>query len=115
MCFMKKKALALLPAALASYSLSPQEIVLPLREALEAIDILESKAILILGWEGCVKTREGQIGHGKAPQGTESLHELSVREAAAVCRQSILEDAARWESENPGSTDELHFCITVHA
>jgi hypothetical protein len=111
---MKTNALALLPAALASCSISPQEIVLPLREALEAIDILESKAILILGWEGWIKIREGQIGHGSAPQGTESLQQLSVREAAAVCRQSISEDSAQWEAENPGSTDELHFCITVH-
>jgi hypothetical protein len=84
---MKIEALALLPAVLASCSISPQEIVLPLREALEAIDVLESKAILILGWEGWIKTREGQIGHGSAPQGTESLQKLSVKEAAAVCRQ----------------------------
>jgi hypothetical protein len=110
---MKTNALALLPAALASCSISPREIVLPLREALEAIDILESKGILVLGWEGWVKTREGQIGHGSAPQGTESLQELSVREAAAICRQSILEDAAQWEAEKPETTDELYFCITT--
>jgi len=109
------KALALLPAELASHSISHREIVLPLAEALQAINILESKGILILGWEGWVKDRVGRIGHGSAPQGTGSLQSLSVEEAAAVCRQTIPQDAAQWDAENPGTTDELHFCITVRA
>lgn len=112
---MSKAVLELLPNELASRSISPREIVLPLREALEAVEILESKGILILGWEGWVKTPDGRVGHGSAPQGTVSLEDLSVHEAAEVCRKTMPQDAAQWETENQGTTDELHFCITVCA
>jgi hypothetical protein len=42
-----------------------------------------------------------------------SLEDLSVREAAELCRRTMRQDAAQWEAENQGTTDELHFCITV--
>ena len=84
-------------------------------EALAAIDLFESKGVLILGWEGWVKDKDGRVGHGSAPQGTVSLEDLSVSEAAKLCRETIPQDAARWIAENPETTDELHFCITVQA
>jgi hypothetical protein len=112
---MSKPELNLLPEELASRSISPREIVLQLRDALEAIDILEKKGILILGWEGWVKGKDGRVGHGSAPQGTGSLDALSVHEAAEVCRRTMPQDAAVWEAENEGTTDELLFCITVRA
>lgn len=108
-------ALALLPDRLQKKSISRREIVLPLTEALEAIDLLESQRVLVLGWEGWVKDREGRVGHGSAPQGTASLQSLSVKAAAQVCRETIPSDAAQWAEENLGTTDELHFCITVRA
>lgn len=108
-------ALALLPESIASKSISKREVVLPITEALEAIDLFESKGLLILGWEGWVKTKDGRVGHGNAPQGTVSLEELSVSAAAQLCRETIPQEAARWIDENSGTTDELHFCITVRA
>ena len=65
--------LALIPPHLARKSISDLEIVLPMPEALEAIDFLESKDVQILGWEGWVKSMDGRVGHGSAPQGTVSL------------------------------------------
>jgi hypothetical protein len=112
---MSKQELNLLPEELASRSISPREIVLPLRDALEAIDILEKKGILILGWEGWVKGRDGRVGHVSVPQGTVSLDALSVHEAAEVCRRTMLQDTAMWEAGHKGTTDELLFCITVRA
>ena len=106
-------ALELLPARIAEKSISREEIVLPMAEALEAIDLLEAKGLLILGWEGCVKTADGGVGHGSAPQGTMSLESLSVEAAAQYCRETIQQDAARWLAENPETTHALHFCITV--
>jgi hypothetical protein len=106
-------ALELLPARIAEKSISQQEIVLPMTEALEAIDLLEAKGLLILGWEGWVKTADGRVGHGSAPQGTVSLENLSVEAAAQYCRETIPQDAAHWLAENPETTDALHFCITV--
>jgi hypothetical protein len=111
---MISKDLELLPPELAARSISDEEIVLRQAEALRAIDILESKGVLILGWEGWVKTKLGDVGHG-GPQGTESLGALSVEEAAAFCRATIWEEAALWTVDNPGRTDELHFCITIDA
>jgi hypothetical protein len=106
-------ALELLPARIAEKSISQEEIVLPMIEALEAINFLEAKGLLILGWEGWVKTADGRIGHGSAPQGTVSLENLSVEGAAQYCRETIQQDAARWLAENPETTHALHFCITV--
>ena len=108
-------ALALLPRHLDAKSISKSEVVLPMAEALEAIDLFEAKGLLILGWEGWVKDKDGCVGHGSVPQGSVSLEALSVTEAAQLCRETIPQDAAHWLTENPGTTDELHFCITVRA
>ena len=107
--------LDLLPKRLREASISQREIVLPMAEALEAVDLLESKGVQILGWEGWVKDAQGRVGHGSAPQGTGSLQYLSVHEAAQLCRTTIPADAAQWTQDDPGSTDALHFCITVRA
>ena len=67
---MAMSVLELLPARIAEKSTSHEETVLPIAEALEAIDLLEMKGLRILGWEGWVKTADGKVGHGSAPQGT---------------------------------------------
>ena len=84
-----------------------------MHEALEAIDLFESQSIQILGWEGWVKDIQGHVGHGTAPQGTASLSHLSVHGAAQLCRKTIPVDAAQWALDNQGTSDALHFCITV--
>jgi hypothetical protein len=106
-------ALDQLPQDIASKSISDREVVLPMEEALAAINLFESRDLLILGWEGWVKDKDGRVGHGSAPQGTVSLEALSVADAARLCRETIPEEASRWSVENLGSKDELHFCITV--
>jgi hypothetical protein len=106
-------ALSQLPEKIATKSISSNEVVLPVKETLAAIDIFESKGLLILGWEGWTKNNAGQIGHGGAPQGTISLDHLSVKESAQFCRETIREEAARWAINNNGNENELYFCITV--
>jgi hypothetical protein len=105
--------LDLLPKHLVEKLISEQEIVLPIFEAIEAINILESKGYLVLGWEGLVKTSSGVTGHKNAPQGTISLEGLSVASAAQLCRETIKTEAAQWHISNVGTKDELHICITV--
>ncbi|MDH3975368.1 MAG: hypothetical protein OEV42_13890 [Deltaproteobacteria bacterium] len=112
---MSKKVFKLLPQEIIEKSISQREIVVPLEDALRVVDIMESKGILILGWEGWVKTEDGRVGHGSAPQGTVSLEEYSVNEAAKICRETIKEDAAEWKKENIGTSEKLHFCITIRA
>jgi len=103
----------ILPPHIATRSISKNEIVLSITEALEAINFLESKHVKILGWEGLVKTANGSIGHGNAPQGTDSLDKLTVQAAAQLCRKTMKEAHNLWTQENAGATDELYFCITV--
>jgi len=106
----------LLPEHLREQSISPREIVLPLSAALEAIDLLEAAGVFILGWEGWVKTVDGRHGHGTAPQGwSADPKNHSVHEAAELCRNTIPDDAARWALDYPGTTDQLHICITLRA
>jgi hypothetical protein len=105
--------LDLLPPALREQSISQREIVLPTAAALEAIDFIESQGAQILGWEGWIKDAQGRVGHGSAPQGTVSLEQLSVQEAAQLCRVTISLEAVQWAQDNPDTTDVLHFCITV--
>jgi len=110
---MSKKAFEFIPQEIIEKSISQKEIVIPFEEALKVIDIMESKGVLILGWEGWVKTEDGRVGHGSAPQGTVSLEDCSVVEAAEICRKTIKEEATEWEKENRDSSEKLHFCITV--
>ena len=109
-----KEALSALPQDLSSRSISPREVVLPLPDALLAIDVLEVAGFHILGWEGWVRSSDGRVGHGSAGRySSMSLDGLDPGEAAKFTRQGIAEDAASWEAENTGTTDALHFCITA--
>lgn len=103
----------MLPKEITSKSISDKEIVLPLREALLAIDIFEQSNVHILGWEGWVKTSDGRIGQACALQGTASLQDLSVSNAAQLCKQTLKEDYDQWCKKHPSSHDQIHFCITV--
>jgi len=87
--------------------------VLPLDAAIAAVDWCATNKIHILGWEGWVQSADGRVGHGNAPQGTTSLDDVSVLDAADFCRQTIRTAALEWTQRYPETTDRLHFCITV--
>lgn len=108
------EALSALPSDLSQKSISNREVVLPLADALHAIDILESAGFHILGWEGWVKCADGRVWHGSAGKySSASLHEYTPQESARVTRRGVTEDAASWEIENAGTTDALYFCINA--
>jgi hypothetical protein len=102
-----------IPPHLRELSISDREIVLPLAEALEAVDYLEQHSFLILGWEGWVKCADGRVGHGSAGYLSTFTENLSVAEAAADARETIQAGALDWQEKYGGSTDALYFCITV--
>jgi len=104
-----------IPSHLQKRSISQREIVLPLVDALEAIDYLESQSVLILGWEGWVKAADGRVGHGSAGYLSALTAHLSVAEAAADARKTNQAGALDWQEKCGDSTDALHFCITVSA
>jgi hypothetical protein len=110
---MSNKVFSLLPAGINEQSISSNELVLPLAEALAAVDAFEAGNIHVLSWEGWVKTPDGSIGHGNAPQGTGCLESLSVRKAAELCKTTMVQEAAIWERKFGATGKQLHFCITV--
>jgi hypothetical protein len=105
--------LQLLPPEIAQQSISRREIVLPLNAAITAVDYCANNQIQILGWEGWIQSSDGRVGHGNAPQGMASLDRLSIADAANFCDRTIREAALAWSEKNMGTTDRLHFCITV--
>jgi len=108
------RGLHLLPESLRSKSISTSEIVLPLIEALEAIDCLEASGLLIFGYEGWVKDMQGRVGHGSAGKYCATYpSDLSVAQRAERCRHHLREDFENWTAENGQGADVLHFCITA--
>jgi hypothetical protein len=103
---------ALLPDRFRRASISDREIVVPYELALEAVDILESQGILILGWEGWLVHPDGKRGHSGHHQGAVSLHDLSVAGAASLVRRTINASHQQWQQapEAPGA--QLFYCIT---
>ena len=91
-------------------SISERELVLPYREALELVDVARRSRVLILGWEGWLRYPDGAPGHA-TQQGTVSLHDLSVCEAADLVASTIRDDYAHWRREP--HEEELLFCITI--
>jgi len=53
---MSNKAFSLLPSSIREQSISSKELLLPLEEALLALNVFEAGNVLVLGREGWVKT-----------------------------------------------------------
>ena len=60
---MSSEKLQLLLKEIAGKSLSKTELVLSYGEAIDALNICEKESVMILGWEGWVKSQDGRIGH----------------------------------------------------
>ena len=111
---MAESDLDLLPTALASRSINDREIVLPLTEALAAIDHLEGAGRHLLGWEGWLLYPDGGVGHSARHQGTADLSMLTPAEAADFCRETIRLAAAEFEADAEPVGRKLIFCISVN-
>ncbi len=61
---------------LLAQSLSSDELVLPLENAIEAVEVLEKHGFLILCWEGWLKYSDGAFGHSVRHQGTTESQRL---------------------------------------
>ena len=68
-----------------------------------------------LGWEGWLRTPDGQVGHGDAPQGTADLSELTKEQALDLSRRTIHAAHAEWNGSTAHPGAELLFCISVAA
>jgi len=104
--------IALLPADIASRSLSNREIVLELRDAERAIEHLNKNGRRLEGWEGWVKFTDGTRTHSLRHPGSFVLPSDAAR-AAEVTLESIRKAQSVWDRapEYPGAA--LYFCLTV--
>lgn len=107
--------LDVLPLELALKSASPSEVVLPFRDANQALDTFARLGWRVLGWEGWIRTPDGAVGHGDAPHGTPDLSELTKEQAVALCRRTMHTAHAEWRGSDAYQGAELLFCITVAA
>lgn len=96
-------------------SASKDELVLPFRQSLEALDAIESGGGMVLGWEGWLRRNDGSLGHSSRHQGTVNLTGMPRHSAFAFCRMTIAaaNDEHALAPEVSGS--ELLICITYGA
>ncbi|MFC5437224.1 hypothetical protein ACFPME_11695 [Rhodanobacter umsongensis] len=96
-------------------SASPSELVLPLTEALEALQLMAQSGVSVLGWEGWLRYPDGKLGHSQQHQGTAPAPQLSQIELYAWFR-STMKGSQVEHHRNPEVTgSELLFCITRQA
>jgi hypothetical protein len=114
--------LDLLPLRLAALSRMEREIALPYPEVLDAIDALEAKSVLLLGWEALAIYPDG--GFGAYPGGmvaglagisipSPDRWDEAISSSAASHRATIRHEWRTRETTPPAEGVELIFCITV--
>jgi len=100
---------------LQQYSASTRELVLPLRQALEAIERMEQLKIPVFGWEGWIRRTDGRIGHSALHQGTAAECAIATSSEYAWLKQNIQESYDLHHSNPEMPSSELLFCITTGA
>jgi hypothetical protein len=110
----------LLPQVLREQSLSQREIVLPYRQALEALWVLMTARWALLGWEGWVKYPDGR--HGPTPGGVMGADVARkegetwadyVHRSARLCRETMTREQQAWEANREYAHLVLCFCLTA--
>jgi hypothetical protein len=98
---------------LQQFSASTRELVLPLPQTIEAIELMEQLEIPVFGWEGWLRFPDGRVGHSMLHQGTATVHALTTASEYASLKRTI-RDAFDLHQSNPEATSsELLFCITT--
>jgi hypothetical protein len=97
-----------LPEHLRTASFSDQEIVLPYKEAVEALHLLTEKHVSLTGWEGWILRPDGTMTHSLKHQGTRG-------ESASleVLEETIRTSQQEWEADPEITGSRLLFCIGI--
>lgn len=103
---------SLLPADLASRSISGGEIVLSLPDAERAIEHLNKSGRRLEAWEGWVKFGDGSRTHSLRHPGSFVLPSDPAR-AAEVTLESIRKAQSVWDRAPEYPDALLYFCLTV--
>ena len=101
-------------------SRSTEEIIVPVDQAIRAIDILSSAGWAMRGWEGIVVRQNGteerpaefQRELGIEQKYNEAWDEF-VRRSALLCRTSIMEAHNGWTLQPDAKGAQMWFCLQV--
>jgi hypothetical protein len=93
-------------------SASATELVLPLAQALEAVELLERTGIAVLGWEGWLRHSDGKLGHSARHQGTVMHQSVVTPPEFAWLRETMEIAQAEHLSSPEAPNSQLLFCIT---
>ena len=106
--------LTLLPADLAARSLSRTEIVLPLEDAVRAVQHLATEGRRIESWDGWVQFADGGRTHSLVHTGSFALP-MDAAESARTTVAQMQAAQAKWNRmpEYPGAS--LFFCVSPAA
>lgn len=88
---------------------------LPLAQALEAIELMEHSGTVVLGWEGWLRYPGGKLGHSSRHQGTAGDRPLIASSEYAWLKQTMQESHAAHASNPEVLGSELLFCLTPGA
>lgn len=112
----------LLPEALHKQSLPEREIVLPFREALQALEILAAAGYSLQGWEGWIRYANSKYGHPPSVIGEVEFRRNPgqtwvdyVQETILFCRQTIKEEQKHWNNQAKSQEQVLYFCLSIMA
>lgn len=111
--------LSYLPLALASKSLSTQEIVLDLHDAVEAVRLLAEQNVAVVGWEAWGLHTDGRKGHvGVNHSDYQSRHSREtwtefVRRAARDCLETAHRAVACLRADPKLADVEIYFCLSI--
>ena len=97
----------LLPPEMRVKSADEHEIVLPLEDALHAIEILKKKGHERIGWEGWVQHADGTIGCASPIIGTTDMF------PADHCIETMRPAQAEWDQDVARRGQKLLFCLFI--
>ncbi|UPW17231.1 hypothetical protein M0C34_13375 [Agarivorans sp. TSD2052] len=95
-------------------SASDNELVVCYTDAMALLSIYELSHTKVLGWEGWMKYKNGNIGHSKKYQGTVDLSALPKTSAITLCKSTIMQAFTEWQEKPEASEASLLFCITTN-
>lgn len=94
-------------------SKSSEEFIFDENDAIEFLNCVHQiSGLTLLGYEGIVIYKEGDMGHHNEFQGTVSLENISSNEALSLCLRNIKKDAKKWKKYY-SNLGKLLFCIVI--
>jgi hypothetical protein len=102
-----------IPQYIKESSYSDTELVLPYMEAMDVIALAKEMGMRVLGWEGVILYKDGQLGGSLRHQGTSDFSKLSNLAAAMLASSTIMQSNEEWRILPEHEDAELLFSISL--